>query len=125
MQNFQTKTKAHITALEDQVKQLREQLVVSQSAVESLQVAKTQIAPPAKVERKVAAKTAKAKSGKKVPVVKVTKVTKASKTPKLQSVKSMPAEENTTSEATHERPSGAVPEPPGLSDQDLPPPPPE
>ncbi len=146
LQDFQVKTKRRIESLEEQIKQLREQLNASNVATESLKVAKTEVAAqeppkkkvqssralpkPEKMEsrsngHKAMAKSevsvAKAKPVKNVQVVK--KAKPADKPAKLEKARALPQDESTDSPATYNGPSGEVPRPPGIGDQDLPPPP--
>lgn len=146
LQDFQVKTKMRIASLEEQIKQLREQLNASHVAVESLKVAKSEIAamePPKKLAQspralpkpekpekkpsghkamtKSEAAVVKAKPAKKVQVV--NKPKPSDKPAKLESARALPLDESTASPATYNGPSGEVPKPPGIGDQDLPPPP--
>lgn len=161
LQDFQIKTKAHIAGLEEQVKQLREQMNASHVAVESLKVAKAEIAAsalpkkivpspralskPEKQEKKSIvqkpiakneAPATKAKAVKKSQLVnklkpsdkidkadKMGKVVKVDKAAKPESTRASSPDENTVPAATYNGPSGEVPKPPGIGDQDLPPPP--
>ncbi len=122
---FQKKTKSHITALEDQVKKLNEQLATSQAAAESLKVMAA--APPPKVEKisKAEAAKVKAKAGKKNQLAKSAKasalVTKASTTRKKKAAPVTKSEGSEYGSSVENTSPPNTPEPPRSEEQDLPP----
>lgn len=143
--DFQGKTKTHITALEEEVKKLSDQLATSKAAAESLKVAAA--APPAKgaavkgAPAKAEEGTAKTKAGKKAQIAKASKtaalLAKATATPhkkkkasahgapKTEYYDSTPSDENSasaSSAASAPDAAPSVPQAPGLDNQDLPPP---
>ena len=141
---FQGKTRTHITVLEEQVRKLSERLAATQSAAESLKVAA--VAPPTKAMASKMAASAKAeetlaknKAAKKAQVAKASKaaLAKASaarlKKKKAEKAAARPSQseisdlglgaDNSATAASYSDPMPSVPQPPGLDNHDLPPPP--
>jgi hypothetical protein len=152
--DFQGKTKTHIATLEDQVKKLTDQLATSQAATDSLKVATATPAGKAGAVAKTGAAakavppvapkaedaTAKTKGGKKAPLAKAPKPTSAMAKAAAHALKKKKAmsgrnsskegsdassDEGGATAASYSDPAPSVPQPPGLDNQDLPPPPSE
>ncbi|GEM_PF-2606720 len=85
--DFQEKTKTHVTALEDQVKQLTAQLASSKAAAESLQTASAKPAAPSEAEAKgKGKKTAAVKAKPSLPMAKPAQSTAKAKSKASQSM---------------------------------------
>jgi hypothetical protein len=122
---FQTKTKTHILTLQDQVKKLNEQLATSQSVAESLKVAAVALPPPKTPSAKEEKADRIAKTKEKAKIAKKAKLVRSSKSVSSLTKSALARTKSKTPEVTSDytAPTARVPEPPGLENEDLPPPP--
>jgi hypothetical protein len=123
---FDEKTKAHVQALENDLKRMSAELALSKATAESLKVAAAK-PEPAKAEAKGKAKkavVAKAKSGSGMTAMAKAAARGAAMRKKAKlAAASRDSESDAVAESGYSESSRGVPEPPGL--EDLPPPPSE